>query len=684
MSQEKFAKERGIDFVSFGMPAFWSDSPLYRKVADERFQAAIAANPDVRIIVRLGFEPPNEWLDAHPDDLMRSPDGTLIERMHVRFPTPSSEAYRRDAMEAARKFVEYVEKRYPNNIAGYHPSGGNSSEWFYGGSYEKGFHGYDKATLKAWRKWLAKKYRTDAALRRAWNNADASIETAAAPSKEERFGAECALLDLKTRRAAFDFNIFLQDEMTDFILLAARTIRQTAPAKRLSVIFYGYGIGFSTVPNGPAYSGHYGFKKLLASPDIDIFTAPIAYTERQLGGLKRTVSAAESVLLAGKIWLDEDDNRTWLAPKSGSPPYVLDPLQKSRAESVKVMQRNMANQTLRNIASWWMDLFGCGWFNDPEIWREMKDARAAELDMLEHPQPYRPEIALIHSDKSVMYIGGNGASFATSRRLLDGGRAAMSRAGTPFGQYILEDALDGKLSAKLRVYLLASALTKREREILAAASEKYASMWCWTAGLVDLSANAYSLDAVRELTGFDVSYAGDVPAVAHSTPAGLAAGLPAKFGVPQKVKPLLSPAARDGDTVLAKYADGSNAVVLRTSGRRPQMFVGTTVVPESLYRLMASVSGAHVYTKQPASVYANGAYVSITATTSEAHKIDFGREAEVFDALSGERLGKARVFEFDMEKGDVKFLRLGAGNSQYGARNENVSVFRRIVNMIVE
>lgn len=120
--------------------------------------------------------------------------------------------------------------------------------------------------------------------------------------------------------------------------------------------------------------------------------------------------------------------------------------------------------------------------------------------------------------------------------------------------------------------------------------------------------------------------------------------------------------AREGDTVLARYADGSNAVVLRTSGKHPQMFAGTTVVPESLYRLMAVFSGVHVYTKQPAAVYANGAYVSITATTSEVHKIDFGREVEAFDALSGERLGKARVFEFEMNKGDVKFLRLGAGN----------------------
>lgn len=71
-------------------------------------------------------------------------------------------------MEAARKFVEYVEKRYPDNIAGYHRRAAIRAR-FYGGSYEKGFHGYDKATLKAWRKWLAKKYRTDAALRKAWN-----------------------------------------------------------------------------------------------------------------------------------------------------------------------------------------------------------------------------------------------------------------------------------------------------------------------------------------------------------------------------------------------------------------------------------------------------------------------------------------------------------------------------------
>lgn len=689
-SQVKIAGEAGVEFVHFGVPALCNpaDENAKRQI-DAAFAELLAANPKARAIVRIPTENA-EHRRTHPDEVLMSFDGKPITRGYdgASYSSPSSESFEKIASEGIRNTIEYIESKYADNIAGYHPTGGQSGEFFYGASGESAFGGYDAATLAAWRKWLAEKYKTPEALQKAWRSKTAvPFAEMRVPTPDERGKNTSHLLNPEVSASVADFNAFLQDEMANLVLRFAKTVRETCRGlgrDRLSLVFFGYAYELSGFPNSPAVAGHYALAKILKSPYVDIVSGPISYSGRGLGGVKLSMSAADSFANSGKMWFDEDDNRTYLLWTSGSPQYVADKAQRTLSDTRKVMRRNLSQEIVRNHGSWWMDLFGCGWFNDPEIWREMKDARAAELDMLERPQPYRPEIALIHSDKSVMYIGGNGASFATSRQLLDGGRAAMSCAGTPFGQYILEDALDGKLSAKLRVYLLASALTKREREILATASEKSASMWCWTAGLVDLSENAYSLDAVRELTGFDVSHAGDVPAVAHSTSAGLAAGLPAKFGVPQKVKPLLSPAARDGDTVLAKYADGSNAVVLRTSGRRPQMFVGTTVVPESLYRLMASVSGAHVYTKQPASVYANGAYVSITATTSEAHKIDLGREAEVFDALSGERLGKARVFEFDMKKGDVKFLRLGAGNSQYGARNENVSVFRRIVNMIVE
>lgn len=657
MSQEKFAKEHGIDFVSFGVPAFWNDSPLERRVADERFGAAIAANPDVKIIVRLGFEPPNEWLDAHPDDLMCSPDGTLIERMHVRFPTPSSEAYRRDAMDAARKFVEYVESKYPDNIAGYHPSGGNSSEWFYGGSYEKGFHGYDKATLKAWRKWLAKKYRTDAELQKAWNNPNASLESAAVPSKDERFGADCALLDPQTRRAAIDFNIFLQDEMTDFILLAARTIRKTAPAKRLSVIFYGYGVGFSTVPNGPAYSGHYGFKKLLASPDIDIFTAPIAYTERQLGGLKRTVSASESVLLAGKIWLDEDDNRTWLAPKSGSPPYVLDPLQKSRAESVKVMQRNMANQTLRNIASWWMYLFGCGWFLDSRLWNVFDQFEKIEKHFRDNPIPFEPETAISYDETSLCMIAGKPSSSRTCAQSVYNLNKYLAPTGTPFGQYLFDDVAFGRAKAKLHYVGGAYALTKKQRLALCASTENTSCVFVWNAGYVDLDTGKFSTDAIAEATGFEVENAGDTPALALPTEEGKKLGIP-EFGFDLKINPLFSPIPKAGYKVLANYPNGKPAMLLRTGGKRPQIFIGTTRLSPEVCRAIAEICNVHSYVDNGAVAFENGGYLLVYATNDGDHKITLKEEAEVEDVLAGKKLGRFKTKTFALKSGDVLLMKL--------------------------
>jgi len=116
----------------------------------------------------------------------------------------------------------------------------------------------------------------------------AKISEAVAPTLPERFIGESSILDPKTHANVVDFNLFLQNEMCDMILLAAKTIRETAPRKRLSVVFYGYSITFSKTPNGPAYSGHYAFEKALKSPDIDIFTAPLDYFERLYGGVKCT------------------------------------------------------------------------------------------------------------------------------------------------------------------------------------------------------------------------------------------------------------------------------------------------------------------------------------------------------------------------------------------------------------
>ncbi len=669
VKQEKIAAKAGVDFIHFGVPTLWSlsDSAEMREI-DKAFDAAIAANSDAKIIVRIGTENANHRRD-HPDEVTIDSDGKVITRGYdgANYSSPSSQSFRDMVAVGVRNTIEYIESKYSKNIAGYHPCGGQSGEFFYGASGQWELAGYDSATLKAWRKWLQKKYATPENLRKAWNAKEVvAFDKIAVPSLKERRENTTHLMNPKVNAPTIDFNTFLQDEMSDHVLKIAQTVRETTKnlgVDRLSLIFFGYAYELSGYPNGPAVSGHYALKKILNSPYVDIASGPISYSNRGLGGWKLTMSAADSFANSGKMWFDEDDNRTYLIWKSGSPLLIADSAQQTAEDTKKVMRRNLAQQTIRNHGSWWMDLFGCGWYDDPEIWTEMKKFRKCELDMIKRPQPYKPEVALIHSDRSIYYIGGNRASNVTSASLMHGSRVLMNQSGMPFAQYIIEDIVEKKTSGKLNVFLLASALTPEERKSLAEVAETAASIWTWTPGLVDISKNEFSLSAVKELTGFDAEYAGDVDALVLSTDAGKKAGLPESFGHSTKITPLLAVAAREGDVVLAKYANGKNAVVLRTSTPRPQLFVGTTRIPVELFRYMAEVSGVHIYTKQPAAVFANGAYISVTANTDELHEIDVGCDSSIYDALSGKRIGKGPVIKLDMKKGDIKMLRIGQGNS---------------------
>jgi len=678
MSQEKFAAERGVNFITFGVPAFWKDDETCKKLVDSRFKPVIEANPNVKIIVRLGLEPDDDWLDAHPDEIMRNKDGSAIERNHVRFPFPASEAYRRDAMEAMRKLIKYVEEKYPNNIAGYHPSGGNSSEWFYGATFVPNFNGNSPAALKAWRKWLSAKYKTDEALQKAWRNPGAKIAEVGVPSEAERRNVQAPLIDPETAAHVVDFNYFLQDSMCDTILLAAKTIRQTAPKGRLSVVFYGYGNVFASTTKGPAYSGHYALKKALASPDIDVFTSPIRYTERQFGGIKTTQAPTETAALHGKLWLDEDDNRTWLAPESGSPPYGLDLLQTNREISKKVLRRNMAQEALKNVGSWWMDLFGCGWYLDRDLWGVMDEFKGVEEDFIKNPTLFKPGAAITYDEASMCHVAGAPWQGRIAVMSLLDAAEKIGVSGTTLGYYLFDDIIEGKVAPKIHYVSAAFALDKKRRALLRKTENKTTNVYLWNAGYIDLDERKFSLEAAKDATGFDLEIAGTDNPTAYPTEDGKKAGLNnAPIGanphikaqkhhnaLPQKaakttLAPLFSPKPGKGDVVLAEYDNGKPAIVVRNpEGKRPQIFCGVPQISENLASVFADIAGAHKYVDNRAVATANGNYVAFHTTRDGKHTLTLKKEAEVYDVLEKKNLGRFKTKTFDLKMGDVKLFRL--------------------------
>ncbi|HPA18355.1 MAG TPA: beta-galactosidase [Verrucomicrobiae bacterium] len=650
-SEVKCAAARNVNIVSFPIPTLWAKPGGEPDTSgiESACRTTLEANPAALLLPRIGMYPPRWWLDSHPDAVMAYEGGKRGETASV-----SSPEYRRDSAAALRRTIRWCEDHYGPHMAGYHPCGQNTGEWFYYDSWEHPLNGLEPATLLAWRTWLARKYPTHATLSRAWSTPDAVPASATVPTPDERRAAPHGQLrDPSREMRCIDFAMFQQEEMADTVLCLARALREEAGPDRLSVFFYGYVFEFGTLPNSPAVSGHYALRRVLGSPDIDVLCAPISYYDRQAGGGAPCMTAAESVMLSGKLWLNEDDTRTHLAKGSRAPGWQAGA--DTQATSAELLRRNLAHETARNFATWWMDLGSSGWFDDPVLWEEMDRFREIEGYFLNHPTPFRPEIAAVLDERSMLLPVGSGPVPWTTRPLIYTVRENLHRVGAPFGQYLLDDILGKRTNAKLNIFLAAWWLSADERAELKKATRGSANIWCWAPGYFD--SGRPSPESVADLTGFDVKVMGEgFKAHMKATADGLAIGLPATFGQPKPVAPLLSPRPRPGDSVLALFEDGSPAIVLRKGPEGISLLSAGTELPTPLVRHLARLAGVHLYCHGDANIFANGPLFAVHAPADGPIEIDLGRERAGRNVTTHERFTKRREFQMTLKKGQTQVL----------------------------
>ncbi len=601
------------------------------------------------------MNPPEWWRRSHPEEMMAFESGKLGANAAV-----ASKTYRRDAGEALKLTIAFCEKHFAGHMAGYHPSGGNTGEWFYQETWGPELSGYDPATLAAWRQWLTARYKDDASLRAAWSDPVVSLAEVAVPAPWLRRGlADQGLFEPAAARVVVDFNRFLQEAMADCVLSLARDIREAAGPDRLSVFFYGYVFEFAGVRNGPATAGHYALRRLLASPDIDVLCSPISYLDRGLGGGGPSMTTAESVALAGKLWLNEDDTSTYIAHATGNDFPGWNHGAETLKQSIELLRRGLIVTGCRNFATWWMDLGGTGWFADPQLWTQMDLFKNLNQERQDHPLAFKPEVAVLADERALQLVTGSGLARAASGSLMYSGREDLNRIGAPYGQYLLDDFLVGKVGAKLRAFLAAYALTGAERHQLRAATATGASIWAWTPGYVDLDTGRFSLAAVEELTGFPVRLApAGTKARVRATEAGLKLGLPEEFGPDAELAPMLIPQPAGDDQVLATYASGEPAVVLRRAAESAQLFCATTSIPSTLYRLMAKLGGVHLYAEQDVNIYALGSYIGLHGAADGRLDLDFGQVGNIWNEFEQKDLGRKQKLSLDLRQGQTYLFRL--------------------------
>ncbi len=647
-AQIKMAAAAGAPFVSFPVELPWPKpaAKINWQEVDAACQRVLDINPDALLLPRIGMDPPEWWLEAHPDAAMVWD----IPVPHGHAAVVASPEYRREAAERLGELVTHLEERFAPRMAGYHPCGQHTGEWFYPETWGQALNGYAKADEQAWRRWLRGRYPTNEALQAAWGDAKATRDSASAPSAAARRAAPAGILrNPISERPLTDFAQFQQEMMADCVCELARAVRQASRGRRLVVFFYGYGFEFGPIQTGPAKSGHYAMRQVLACPDIDVLCSPISYFDRGLGQSAPAMSAAESVALAGKMWLYEDDTHTHLATQDfpGWHEHV-DTLAKAQQE----LLRNTGQCAVRNFATWWMDLGATGWFNDPGLWEEMKRLDAIDAAMLQQPRAFRPEVAAVIDERSMLHVAAGGN--AVTGPLVYESRRPLGRLGAPYGQYLLDDVIDGRVKARVYAFLNAWCMDRAQRQKLLAATSGSLRLWCYAPGFHD--GQSTSLEAMRELTGFRFRRISKVQAWAEPTEVGRKRGLTEGLGIRRPVEPLFAVDDAAPDEILATYRDGSAAVVWRSAAGGDNLFVGPPALSSPLLRLAARQARVHLFVETDCNVYANGPYIVLCGASDGTVALDVGQAGDVRDLLTGQVVGQGPKITLPMKMGSTRVL----------------------------
>ncbi len=616
-------------------------------------QRILEANPEGLLLPRLSVWPPHEWYEAHPDERMEFEPGYA----GLRPPSISSKVWQEDAATAIRRMIRHFEQQFGDRTIGYHICGQNTGEWFYQGTWMPQLSGYSEPTRRAFREWLRGKYGNDKALRAAWADRQTSLATAEPPSPQKRRAdKEAIFLTARPDRQVKDFVDFQQDEMARCVERFASLIRAETGGNKLSVFFFGYLFELAAPSNGPTVSGHLTFRRILDCPDIDVLCAPLSYGDRAAVGSTPFMTAVDSVAVAGKLWLNEDDTRTHRAVVSpGQEPYMA---AATMDQTQHVLRRDFAQILPRNMACWYMDLMGDGWFDEPGIWNEIANLRKLYDARVSSPRPYEPEIAVVVDDASLRHMS---LTNVVTLPLLSRLRQQLLRIGAPVGWYLLDDALAGRLEhAKLLIILNAFSLSAERRATLKRIGRRKSLVWFYMPGY--LAPDDPDPAASSDLTGFRLRCAGGSLRV--RVDATLAPSVPVEFGPQAKVRArfVVVPDEDEEVSIWARYtghdAPGQPAIAARRIAEQIHVFVGTVTAPSSLLREIARQAGVHVYTSADAVVLGGGDLLAVAAVADGPLRIMLPRQATVEDALTSRRVAGGSALTLQAKAGQTFLMRV--------------------------
>jgi len=595
---------------------------------DALVQQILAADPDGYVLPRLQFFPTNYWARTHADQMARYAGG---EEGDVSLASTEFWADCVDALDAL--IAHFADPGTPggDRVLGFHLDRG---EWFYDADA-----GYDLSQPNqiAFQHWLHAKYQALHALRAAWHDADVTWEDAAVPDwhgKTATVKKTGTPLYAARREGRWpDYAQYSSELVAEVIAGLAEAIKTLSLGRLIVAASYGYTLEFAARSD----SGHLALGKLLSSPHIDIVAGPNSYAGRGAGSPAAFPAPLDSVALHGKLWLVEDDTKTFLA--EGETDDTYNPKIASGADTQAIHQRHFGAALAHRAGVTWMDLWGQGWLNSPDIWRELGGLAAQSgrwERLVPNPVP-APDVAVLVDEASLRYLKNDPNGLAT--RLVGRTRDLLLRAGGSVGFYLQSDITRPNFpDAKLYLFLNALRLTTEERAAVREKLQKPGKTlaWLYAPGVFD--ENGPASEEVGEVVGIALrpqpwnSRGGSQPTEAKHPITDRIRSVK-RIGSEEILNPLYAVSDPQA-TVVAEYVStGATSLATREhKGGWKSVFFGDPDLTTELLRGLYAYAGVPVYDGQDDIVYA-GADGSLTlhGPFTGQRTISLPRKASVYD-----------------------------------------------------
>lgn len=580
----------GTHLYTLSLPEWWRGIHRYDfSGVDAQVREFLEVDPRARLLPRIALEPPAEWLDVHPEEVLQGAISAEASRdpgkPGERHPSWASVVWQRDAIKALRALLQHAARQsWGASIIGWHVGAGLYGEWHYPASAR--YPDRSPPFLRAYEKWLRRRF------------PGKSVDPTPPDPSERQRGDWAGILDPSRRQNAIEYFTFFHALGAKILGRFARVVKAESGGRTLVVAFNGY------LPDlGQNHEiDHRAFDRALSHSDLDVFASPHTYWRRAPGEDALLRGFPGSVRLHGKMFWDEQDDRTIRAPVLAQKRHIH---VRDMAQSVEILWRGFARALTEGQGLWFMDQGSMwyardpdpGYYRDPAIVDAFERMRRIAADSMKRSRGRNAEVAVIADLHGAFHlVDSDWTQEHVGTRVYHQTMGALSRCGVPFDLYLLSD-LEHIPPYKAYVFLDAVHLTDRQVARLKALRANGAHLgFLVAAGIA--SPRGLSLDRMRDLLQMPLVFSTDPPP-----------------------HPSLPPALRDAREGVAESE--------RT------WYAPHPPVSAAMLRRLFRQSGAHVYTEQGDTLMVGGGYLALHAASTGRKTLRLPKSARWTDARKG-------------------------------------------------